>query len=76
MRDAPDWERLYRELRDYAEQELGKALGYPWYKDDQKNFPGATEHDGVCIGDSVAESIIAEAANRLRACRCEVGERA
>src|ERR1035437_2186533 len=28
-------------------QVLGQALGwYPWYKDDQKNFPGATEKDG------------------------------
>lgn len=46
---------------------LGKALGYPWYKDDQKNFPGATEADGVCWGDHVAESIAVEAANKINA---------
>jgi hypothetical protein len=47
------------------EQILGKALGYPWYKDDQKNFPGATEADGVCIGDHVAVTIAMEAADRI-----------
>ena len=47
------------------EQTLGKALGYPWYKDDQVNFPGATEVNGVCVGDNVAESLAMEAANRL-----------
>jgi hypothetical protein len=41
-------------------QLVGKALGYPWYKDDQKNFPGATEADGVCIGEHVAETIVRE----------------
>jgi hypothetical protein len=47
------------------EQILGKALGYPWYKDDQKNFPGTTEADGVCIGDHVAVTIAMEAADRI-----------
>lgn len=46
-------------------QSLGKALGYPWFKDDQANFPGSTESDGVCVGDHVAESIADEAARRL-----------
>lgn len=46
-------------------QSLGKALGYPWFKDDQANFPGSTEADGVCVGDHVAESIADEAASRL-----------
>jgi hypothetical protein len=46
-------------------QTLGKALGYPWYKDDQKNFPGATEEHGVCVGDHVAESLAMEAAAGL-----------
>jgi hypothetical protein len=48
-----------------VEQILGKALGYPWFKDDQENFPGATEADGVCIGEHVTESIAQEAANTL-----------
>lgn len=46
------------------EQICGKALGYPWYKDDQKNFPGATEADGVCTGEHVAVTIVAELAGR------------
>lgn len=50
---------------DEIERVLGKALGYPWYKDDQENFPGATELNGVCVGDHVVESIAAEAANRI-----------
>lgn len=49
-----------------VEQSLGKALGYPWFKDDQKNFPGATDLDGVCVADHVAETIAEEAANRIR----------
>jgi hypothetical protein len=41
-------------------QLAGKALGYPWFKDDQQNFPGATEAEGVCIGEHVAETIVQE----------------
>lgn len=52
---------------DEVEQILGKALGYPWYKDDQKNFPNSTEADGVCVGEHVPSSIAMEAANRIRA---------
>jgi len=47
---------------DEMEQAAGKALGYPWFKDDQKNFPGATAADGVCIGEHVTETIVAELA--------------
>lgn len=39
-----------QELRE-VEQILGEALGYPRYMDDQKNFPGASEEDGVCVGE-------------------------
>lgn len=46
------------------EQTCGKVLGYPWFKDDQKNFPGATEKDGVCVGDHVAATIVSELAKR------------
>ena len=46
-------------------QTLGKALGYPWYKDDLKNFPDATDADGVCVGDHVAASIAMTAANKI-----------
>lgn len=47
-------------------QVLGKALGYPWFKDDQKNFPGATEAGGVCVGGHVAETLADEAAELIR----------
>ena len=46
-------------------QSLGKALGYPWFKDDQKNFPDATEESGVCVGEHVAETITEEAAEKI-----------
>lgn len=46
------------------EQTCGKVLGYPWFKDDQKNFPGATEKDGVSVGDHVAETIVSELAKK------------
>jgi cell division septum initiation protein DivIVA len=55
---------LIRECFD-VEQALGKALGYPWYKDDPTNFPEATEADGVCVGEHVPGTIAAEAAARL-----------
>lgn len=58
-------------LNDAVSQTLGRALGYPRFCDDQKNFPGATDADGVCVGDMVAESLAADAATeiaRLRAC--------
>jgi hypothetical protein len=48
------------------EQILGKALGYPWYKDDLKNFPNATEADGVAVGDHTAWSLAHQAADRIK----------
>ena len=43
------------------EQKCGQALGYPRYADDPQNFPNIDPHDpSVCIGDHVAESIVAE----------------
>lgn len=60
--------RLERELsiiNDDVCQTLGKALGYPWYMDDQKNFPGADESSGVSVGDHVAGSIAREAATKI-----------
>jgi len=55
-------------------QRLGKALGYPWFRDDQENFPGATEENGVCTGEHVAESIAAEAAAEIERLRAERDE--
>ena len=48
------------------QQILGKALGYPWYFKDQKNFPGCTEEDGVCVGEQVGISLVDEAARRIK----------
>lgn len=56
-------EHAFAKQNQEIEQTCGKALGYPWFKDDQKNFPGATEADGVCVGEHVAETIVAELAN-------------
>ena len=56
---------------DEVRQILGKALGYPWFKDDQKNFPGSTEGDGVCVGEHVPATLAEEAVEeivRLREC--------
>lgn len=49
-----------------VEQTLGKILCYPWYKDDKKNFPGATEEDGVCVGEDTIETLADRAAERIR----------
>lgn len=58
--------------REEIEQILGKALGCPWFKDDQKNFPGATEANGVCVGDHVAETLAIEAAEELAELRSQL----
>jgi hypothetical protein len=48
------------------EQALARALGgFPWYCDDQQNFPGATAENGVCVGELVVEDLVAMAAKQL-----------
>lgn len=47
------------------QQICGKALSYPWFKDDQQNFPGTTERDGVCVGEHVGVTIVRELAAKL-----------
>ena len=47
-------------------QTLGGALDYPWFQDDQKNFPGTTEEQGVCVGDNVAETLAIQAARKIQ----------
>jgi len=54
------------------EQVLGRALGYPRYCDDQINFPGSTDADGVCVGDQVAASLAMQAADRIKALTAEL----
>lgn len=56
----------YRKESEEIEQILGKALGYPWFKDDPKNFPTATEADGVCVGIETAWSLAMIAADRIK----------
>jgi hypothetical protein len=53
-------------------QSFGKALGYPWYRDDQQNFPGTTDADGVCVGEHVAETLGAEAAAAIARLKAEL----
>src|SRR3990167_6088394 len=61
-RKAEAYQTQLREVEDIA----GRALGYPRYADDPKNFPDATDADGVCIGEHVAETIVEELAAGLR----------
>ena len=55
----------YRKELYEVEQNLGIALGYPRYVDDPKNFPDATEVDGVCIGENTADALAMQAAKRI-----------
>jgi hypothetical protein len=55
-----------RKESEEIEQILGKALGYPWYKDDPKNFPNATEADGVCVAPNTAASLAMHAADKIK----------
>jgi hypothetical protein len=76
IREMVEWRDrtkiAYAKSNDQVCQSLGKALGYPWFKDDQVNFPRSTEADGVCVGEHVAESIADEAASRISALIAEV----
>jgi hypothetical protein len=55
----------YRKELYEVQQNLGIALGYPRYADDPKNFPEATEVDGVCIGELTADALAMQAAKRI-----------
>ncbi|MGF3022659.1 hypothetical protein ACQVP2_07505 [Methylobacterium aquaticum] len=77
LKPPPDHAELQRQLDGYRHhldqcaQIAGKALGYPWFKDDQQNFPGSTDADGVCIGDHVGDSIVEELARAYEAVKAE-----
>ena len=58
-------DKMIKESQE-IEQILGKALGYPWFKDDPKNFPNATQADGVCVGPNTAASLAMEAADMIK----------
>jgi hypothetical protein len=64
--DALDTIAKYKKEMEEIEQILAKALGYPWFKDDQCNFPNATEADGVAVGDHTAWSLAMCAADRIK----------
>lgn len=64
----PQWPALRKEEIE-CENILGAALGYPWYKDDQKNFPDATDADGVCTGEHTLLTLCMEAARQLECYR-------
>lgn len=57
--------KVCSEINDSVSQTLGRALQYPKFADDQKNFPGATDADGVCVGDHIAGSLAEEAAKEI-----------
>lgn len=70
-----DWQiRGYQKECHDVEMELGKALGYPRFCDDQKNFPGATEESGCCIGEHTPASIAMEAAEKLAEYKRRIAE--
>lgn len=48
------------------EQILGRALGMPRFCDDQKNWPGATDAAGVCVGEHTAVTLAMTARDELR----------
>lgn len=54
-----------RQENNYVCQVLGKALGYPQLKDDQRTFPEATEADGVVVEPNTAASLADEAAEMV-----------
>lgn len=58
--------RACDENENEIEQILAQAIGgFPWYKDDQENFPGTTEADGVCVGEHVAATLASLAASEI-----------
>ena len=64
----------YKKESEEIEQILGKALGYPWFKDDQDNFPNATEADGVAVGDHTAWSLAMCAADKIESLQKQLTE--
>lgn len=67
-------EDAYKQTSYEVEQILGKALRYPWFMEDPKNFPDATEETGVCVGDHVPETLATEAARKIEELRNQVGD--
>ena len=66
LEEQTEQENRHILMSNNVEQTLGKILCYPWYKDDKKNFPDATEEDGVCVGEDTIETLADRAAERIR----------
>lgn len=67
--EVKDLERKYKGLIQElfeVEQTLGEALDYPRYIDDPKNFPDATEADGVCVGDHTPATLATEMVRKFK----------
>ncbi len=66
----------YSTTQHEISQALGRALGYPRYADDQENFPGADDSDGVCVGELLAEDLASLAAREIESLkdRCRSAE--
>jgi septation ring formation regulator EzrA len=56
--------RAYSVMNEDVCQTLGKVMGFPWFKDHQEHFPGATEEQGVAH-DQVAETMAEIAAAQI-----------
>ncbi len=68
--------RYYALLQELfqVEQILGLALGYPRYADDPKNFPDATEFDGICVGEMTPGLLAEQMVQRLAKKEAELEE--
>ena len=55
----------YAKENEEVMQHLGQALGYPYFADDQKNFPGATKADGVAVGEHVPVTLAIVAKKKI-----------
>lgn len=76
-----EWVRQLREERDGLRREqyevgqiLGQALCYPRYADDQENFPGTTDEDGVCVGEHIPATPAQEAAAKIGELTAELAQ--
>ncbi len=52
-----------------TKQTLGKALGYPWWKD---SYADMTASDGVCVNAKTSESLAMEAAAEIARLQNEI----
>jgi hypothetical protein len=64
--EADRLRQVMARINDTICQTLAQALGgYMWFKDDQVNFPGATEANGVLVVEQTAEDLAKLAAKRI-----------